>query len=131
MVIDIRYIGGAFLALVLLLAFLSYSFNGSISEGKEALYKKREVLSKLQNLEQKWSKKSQKAELEQIYKLLDLFDVPFTKSEIRKRKVITLDLKSHNADKIIGLILNKGVAIKKLQIDKIDANTLKVAVEIL
>lgn len=131
MVIDIRYIGGAFLALVLLLTFLSYSFNGSISEGKEALYKKREVLSKLQNLEQKWSKKSQKAELEQIYKLLDLFDVPFTKSEIRKRKVITLDLKSHNADKIIGLILNKGVAIKKLQIDKIDANTLKVAVEIL
>lgn len=131
MVVDLRYIGAGFAALALVQIFLSYSFDASIEEKKRELHSKRETLTELSTLQEKWSTKSQKAELESIYKLLDVFDIPFSTSEKRKRKVITLNLKNHNADKVMGLILNKGVDIKELQIEKTDAHTLKLIVEIL
>ncbi len=131
MVVDIRYIGGGFIGLVLLLVALSFSFDTKIEEKHQELEKKREVLAKLDGLEKRWSKKVQESELQKVYKLLDVFDVVYTKSEKRKRKVINIEVQSHNADKIVGMILNRSINIKKLEIQKLDEFRVKLVVEVL
>ncbi|MDF1875389.1 hypothetical protein JHD48_06555 [Sulfurimonas sp. SAG-AH-194-I05] len=131
MVIDTKYIAGGFVGLILLYIALSYNLNASIEEKYETLQSKREILTKLSSLESKWSKKAQKEELEKVYKLLDVFDVKVTKSMKRKRKVLTMQVKEHNANKIMAMILNRNIEIKKLKITKIDKHTVKIVVEVL
>ncbi|WP_455756673.1 hypothetical protein [Sulfurimonas sp.] len=131
MVIDIKYIGGAFAFLVLLqVALLSY-FNAEIEEKSEELYKKREIITTLTQLENKYSTKVQREELEKIYKLLSVFDVIYTLKEKKKRKIITMELKEKNADKVLALLVNRNVNIKKLKIEKKDKFTVELIVEIL
>ncbi len=131
MVIDIKYIGAGFLGSALVFLGLSYAFESSKVEKLSELEKKREILGSLNKLESQWSKKAQEAELEQLYKLLDVFDVAYKKSVKRKRKVISMELEKHNADKIVSLVLNKNLNIKKIKLEKVGRYKISFVVEIL
>jgi len=131
MVINIKHIGGTFAFLILLQMVLVNYFGGEIQDKSQALQKKSKIISSLSELESKWSKKAQKQELEKIYKLLNVFDVEYTLKEKKKRKILTMDLKQKNADKVLALLVNRSVNVKKMSVEKVDKYTLKLIVEIL
>ncbi len=131
MVIDIRHIGGGFLALVLLLGSLSYYFDAQIVSKSDELNGKRELATTLSKLESKWSKKTQKIEIEKLKKLLNVFDIEFTQKDVRKRKVFTMQLNKTNLDKVLAMIVNRNIDIKKLKIERVDKHIVNLEVEII
>jgi hypothetical protein len=131
MVVNIKHIAGAFLALALLQGTLWYYFNEEIKTQSIELEQKREMISNLNKLQDKWSKKSQQNELKRVYELLNAFDVTYTLTQKRKINVIAMELQANLADKIVALLLNRNIDIKKLKITKIDKHSVKLEVEVL
>lgn len=123
--------GGAFVFLLLLLLMLSQYFNAEIQDKSEELSQKREIVTTLAQLKSRWSKKAQGEELAKIYKLLNVFDIVYSVKEKRKKKIITMQLKEKNADKILALLVNRSINIKKITIEKKDSFTLELIMEVL
>jgi hypothetical protein len=130
MVVNIKHIAGAFLVLVLLQGTLWYYFNKKIKTQSTELEQKREMISTLGKLNNRWSNKSQQEELKRIYELLNAFDIAYTVTQKRNINVLTMELETSVANKVVALLLNRNIEIKKLEIKKIDNYNIKLEVEI-
>ena len=130
MVIDLKKLGIIFAGLIVLQTALWFYFNSKIKTQNDELIQKKETLSKLSVLEDKWSIKNQKEELQRVYEFLTAFDIKYTTSEKKKKKIIKMNLKTENVNKVTSFILNKKININKINIKKIDQYNIELLVEV-
>jgi len=130
MVIDFKKIGIVFFILVVLQTTLWFYFNSKIKTTNAQLTEKKEILSHLGVLEDKWSLKHQEAELKRVYEFLTAFDIKYATKVQNKKKIITMHLGTKNVDKVTSFLLNKNINFKKLNIKKIDQYNIELLVEI-
>lgn len=131
MVVNIKHIGGALLALAIVQASLWSYFDGKIKSSKEEFEQKREMLGELESLGAKWSKKSQKEEYEKLLSLLGAFGVVYETKEVRNKRVISMELQKTNADKVVSLLVNRNIEIVKLTMKRVDEYSITLEVEII
>lgn len=131
MVVNIRHIGGAILGLAVLQGALWFYFDSKIESSKGEFVQKREMVSELESLGAKWSKKSQKEEYEKFLSLLGAFGVEYSAKEVRDKRVVTMELQKSNADKVVSLLVNRNIEIVKLTIKRVDEFSVMLEVEII
>jgi len=130
MVIDLKKIGIVFFILILTQTSLWFYFDSKIKTTNTELTNKKEILSNLNILEEKWSLKHQKSELNRVYEFLDAFNIKYEKKEQNKNKIIKMSLETKNVDKVASFLLNRDINFKKLNIKKIDKYNIELLVEI-
>lgn len=130
MVVNIKHIGGALLALAVLQGGLWSYFDTKIESSREEFVQKREMMSELNALGAKWSKKSQKEEYDKLLSLLGAFGVKYEAKEVRDKRVITMELQKSNADKVVSLLVNRKLEIVKLTMKRVDEYSMTLEVEI-
>ncbi|MDQ7045573.1 MAG: hypothetical protein Q9M40_02495 [Sulfurimonas sp.] len=130
MVIDLQKIAIAFGVLVFIQVSQWFYFNSEIDTLSTELIEKKEILSSLDRLQNKWSKKNQEDELQRVLKFLSAFDIDYTLKETQKKKFITVNLQNKNTDRAVSFFINKSITIKKFNIKKIDQNNIQLLVEI-
>ena len=106
-------------------------FNGTIKQANEKLNDKNEIITQLNNLDRKWSKKNQKMELKRIYDFLNAFNITYELKEKKNKKTITLQVKKSNSSKVISFILNRNIKIKQFKLDKLDNYNLRLILEVI
>ncbi|WP_373035035.1 hypothetical protein [Sulfurimonas sp.] len=130
MVIDLKKISIVFFLLIVAQTTLWFYFNSKIKTSNTELTEKKEILSSLSVLEEKWSLKHQEDELNRVYEFLAAFDIKYETKEQNKKKIIKMNLETKNVDKVTSFLLNKNIDFKKLNIKKIDKYNIELLVEI-
>ena len=111
-----------FVSLCIVWIGFSFYYSSEITQKENKYLEKKELISKYNNLKDKYSKQKIRDNKKKIIEFLQTFDIKYKikKSKRDNRDIVTLKLKKQNADKVITYILNSNVEIYKMKIEKID-----------
>jgi hypothetical protein len=125
-----KIVAASLAALLLVWAGAAWFIHERTAAAERELHERRALLEKYESLRDRWSEKAQRKALKKFETMLRLYGIRPEMKKRRERKVYTFVLTRKNADMVLGKTLESPLAIRKLEVERIDDGHLKVRLEV-